>query len=75
MFFYEGVTFMKLEKSNSMCRITKRVIDDFNNLSDRAFMSKYFVRKAVYYRRVKKYGDPYMNAPLAKFAKFLKTLK
>ena len=65
---------MKLEKTNAMCAITKRVVDDFNNLTERAFFSKYSCTKALYYKRVIKYGDPYMNAPLAKLGKFLKKL-
>lgn len=62
---------MKLEKTKTMCAITKRVIDDFNTLTDQAFFNKYSCRKSTYLKRVIKYGDPYMNAPLAKFGKFL----
>lgn len=62
---------MKLQKTNAMCAITKRVVDDFNSLSDQAFMNKYKGSKKTYYRRVMRYGDPYMNAPSAKIAKFL----
>lgn len=62
---------MLLEKTASMCAITKRVIDDFNTLSDQSFLNKYCCRKIVYLKRVIKYGDPYMNAPLARIGKFL----
>lgn len=62
---------MKLEKTEGMCAITKRVIDDFNTLLDQAFFNKYSCTKGTYYKRVMKYGDPYMNAPLAKIGKFL----
>ena len=62
---------MKLEKTKAMCEITKRVIDDFNTLTDQAFFNKYSCRKSTYLKRVIKYGDPYMNAPLAKIGKFL----
>ena len=62
---------MKLEISDSMCAITKKVIRDFNSLTDDEFLRKYAARKIIYYKRVMKYGDPYMNAPLAKIAKFL----
>lgn len=62
---------MKLEKTKAMCAITKRVIDDFNTLSDQAFFNKYSCRKTRYLKRVIKYGDPYMNAPLANIGKFL----
>lgn len=62
---------MKLYKSSSMCAVTKRVIDDFNTLTEQAFLNKYSCKKCVYLKRVAKYGDPYMKAPLAKFGKFL----
>lgn len=62
---------MKLDKTNAMCAITKRVVDDFNSMTDLAFMSKYQCHKSTYYKRVIRYGDPYMNAPLAKIGKFL----
>ena len=62
---------MKLEKLDSMCEITKRVIDDFNSMTNKMFMAKYQCSKTTYYKRVMKYGDPYMNAPLAKIGKFL----
>lgn len=62
---------MKIEKTKAMCTITKRVIDDFNNLTEQAFLSNYGCRKNTYLRRVIKYGDPYMNAPLAKIGRFL----
>ena len=62
---------MTLEKTKAMCAITKRVVDDFNNLTEQAFFSKYYCKKSIYLKRVIKYGDPYMNAPLAKIGKFL----
>lgn len=64
---------MKLKKLDSMCAITKRVIDDFSRLTDTEFLYKYACHKATYLKRVKKYGDPYMNAPLAKLGRFLAT--
>ena len=65
---------MFLEKTKSMCALTKRVVDDFNSLSDKAFFNKYSCSKARYLKRVTKYGDPYMNAPLAKIGKFMSKL-
>lgn len=62
---------MKLQKTSAMCAITKRVIDDFNSMSEQTFMHKYQSSKWTYYKRVMKYGDPYMNAPLAKLGKWL----
>ena len=49
--------------------VTKRVKNEYNSLNDQQFKSKYRVSKKVYAKRVKKYGDPYMNSPLAKFGK------
>lgn len=65
---------MKLNMSKTMCAITKKVVSDFNTLTDRDFLYKYACTKSTYYRRVMKYGDPYMNAPLAKIGKFLKRI-
>ena len=62
---------MLLEKSDSMCAVTKLVIDDFNNLTEQGFLNKYCCKKITYLKRVIKYGDPYMNAPLARIGKFL----
>lgn len=65
---------MKLNVSKAMCAITKKVVSDFNALNDKEFLYKYACTKATYYKRVTKYGDPYMNAPLAKIGKFLKKI-
>lgn len=46
--------------------VTKRVKFDFNVLTDQEFLNKYATSKTVYYKRVLKYGDPYMRAPLGK---------
>lgn len=62
---------MKLGIEKGMSEVTKKVIQDFNTLSDQDFMNKYTVDKIKYAKRVLKYGDPYMNAPLAKFGKLL----
>lgn len=65
---------MFLRKTNSMSSVTKKVIDDFNQMDDRQFMLKYFCSKLTYRKRVLKYGDPYMKAPLAKIGKLLNKL-
>ena len=39
--------------------VTKRVKNDYNNLSDAEFKQKYKGSKRTYARRVRKYGDPY----------------
>jgi 2'-5' RNA ligase len=50
---------------------TKKVIKDHNELTDREFKAKYAVSKTTYAKRVDKYGDPYMNSPMAKIGKKL----
>ena len=61
----------KMTASDSDSTVTKRVKNDYNNLSDAEFFKKYSVTKERYAKRVKKYGDPYMNSPLAKKGKKL----
>lgn len=61
----------KMTASDSDSKVTKRVKNDYNNLSDAEFFKKYSVTKERYAKRVKKYGDPYMNSPLAKLGKKL----
>lgn len=61
----------KMTASDSDSKVTKRVKNDYNNLSDAEFFKKYSVTKERYAKRVKKYGDPYMNSPLAKLGKRL----
>lgn len=56
---------------NNVSSTTKRVIKDYNSMNSREFSSKYQVSKSTYAKRVKKYGDPYMNSPLAKYGKKL----
>lgn len=65
---------MYLMKSESMSNVTKKVIDDFNRMTNQEFLMKYFCKKKTYARRVAKYGDPYMKSPLAKIGKFLERL-
>lgn len=65
---------LHLEKSDLMSKVTKKVIDDFNRMTNQQFMNKYCCTKARYYKRVMKYGDPYMKSPLARIGKFLKKL-
>lgn len=66
---------MKLEILESMCDITKKVIKDFNSMTDTEFLRKYSCHKITYYKRVTKYVDPYMKSPLAKIGKSLLKLK
>ena len=65
-----GGSVMKKELST----VTKKVIRDLTSLSDGEFIRRYSVSKTKYRKRLARYGDPYMYAPLAKFGKFLKKL-
>ena len=60
---------MSPTKSDSS--VTKRVKNDWHNLSNDQFMSKYKTSKDTYARRVKKYGDPYKNGTGPKIARAL----
>lgn len=62
-------TYSKMDIPDSDSAVTKKVKNDFNTLSNEEFFSKYHASKDTYEKRVKKYGDPYMNSPLAKWAK------
>lgn len=61
----------KYQPTSSDSSVTKKVKKDLSNLSDSDFRNKYAVSKKTYMKRVDKYGDPYMNAPLAKLGKVL----
>lgn len=61
----------QIRNSIDYSKITQRVIKDFNTMTDSMFMNKYSCTKKTYQKRVNRYGDPYMNAPLAKLGKFL----
>lgn len=50
---------------------TRKVKRDYNELSDKEFSARYHTSKNTYRKRVNKYGDPYMNSPLAKIGKKL----
>lgn len=50
---------------------TRRVKRDYNSMTDLEFRSKYQTSKETYRKRVNRYGDPYMNSPLAKLGKSL----
>ena len=62
---------MKKIEAKNVCSITRKVINDFNVMTNSQFKGKYYCSKRRYFKRVKRYGDPYMNAPLAKIGKFL----
>lgn len=60
-----------LEYPKGICAVTRKAIDAYNALSDQEFMNLYQCAKSVYAKRVIRYGDPYMKAPLARIGKFL----
>lgn len=62
---------MKL-KAENVCYVTKKVIKDFNSMTDKEFLIRYSCHKNTYLKRIMKYGDPYTKAPLAKIGKILK---
>ena len=62
---------VKLVITKELSKVTKKVFKNFNRMSDQEFMNLYKISKAVYLKRVLKYGDPFKNAPLAKIGKFL----
>lgn len=64
----------KLDINKSDSSVTKRVKKDYNSMDDQSFKSKYKASKKTYAKRVEKYGDPYMNSPLAKTGKRLENL-
>lgn len=61
----------RLSANKSDSATTKRVKNDYNEMTDKEFMKKYSTSKKTYAKRVEKYGDPYTNAPLAKMGKKL----
>lgn len=65
---------MFIKIPSTVSEVTKKVMNDFNTLNDKDFFYKYSCSKNTYYERVKKYGDPYMNSPLAKIGKMLNKL-
>ena len=68
---YKKGDLMDTSKDNGDSSITRRVKKDYNELSDKEFKRKYQGSKETYRKRVNKYGDPYMNSPLAKAGKKL----
>lgn len=51
--------------------VTRKVKQDYQDLSDKQFFRKYAGSKKTYAKRVSKYGDPYMHSPMAKTGKKL----
>lgn len=61
----------RYQATSSDSAITKKVKKDLVSLSGSEFRKKYGTSTTTYMKRVDRYGDPYMNAPLAKIGKFL----
>lgn len=61
----------RMTASSSDSAVTRRAKAAYNSMSDTEFRRKYGVSKETYAKRVEKYGDPYMNSPLAKLGKRL----
>ncbi len=61
----------RYQPTSSDSAITKKVKKDLVSLSGSEFRKKYGTSNTTYMKRVERYGDPYMNAPLAKIGKFL----
>jgi len=61
----------KLTAGSNVSKTTQRAINDWNSMDNKQFQKKYKTDKKTYQKRVEKYGDPYMNAPLAKMGKAL----
>lgn len=55
--------------------MTAYTMRSFNIMSALEFFKNFGCTKQTYWRRVKQYGDPYMNSPLAKFGKMLQRVK
>ena len=64
-----------LSPSGKVSSTTKKVMSDYNKMSDKEFKGKYQTSKKTYAKRVDKYGDPYMNSPLAKRGKQLEAIR
>lgn len=62
----------KLTAKEGVSKTTQNAIKEYNSLSDEEFKKKYQVDKNTYAKRVEKYGDPYMNSPMAKAGKKLR---
>jgi hypothetical protein len=55
--------------------VTKKVKKDLSQMTSQEFRKKYQVSNVKYMKRVDRYGDPYMNSPLAKLGKKKHTRK
>lgn len=61
----------RLAVSSTDSAVTRRAKQNYNTMSDAEFRRRFSVSKETYAKRVEKYGDPYMNSPLAKLGKRL----
>ena len=63
-----------LEVLASDSPVTKRAKICYNAMTNLEFMKRYQCSKETYAKRVARYGDPYMKAPLARVGKLLARL-
>lgn len=64
-----------IKAGGKLSKVTLKVIEDFNMMNGFEFMTKYQCTKPKYFARILAYGDPYMRAPLARFGKFLMSIR
>jgi hypothetical protein len=58
---------MEIKSSDS--KVTKKVKQDFNDMTDRDFQKKYQISKDDYAKKVKKEGDPYKKNTIEPYLK------
>ena len=59
----------RYEAKDTDSSVTKKVKKDLSQMTSQQFRKKYQVSNTRYMKRVDRYGDPYMNSPLAKLGK------
>ena len=59
----------RYEAKDTDSSVTKKVKKDLSQMTSQQFRKKYQFSNTRYMKRVDRYGDPYMNSPLAKLGK------
>ena len=52
----------RIAPNGRVTKVTRGVIDDYNNMDEKAFRGKYATTKSTYLKRLSKYDDPYKHA-------------
>lgn len=60
-----------LASNKSDSKVTRKVKQDYNTMTDEEFLKKYKGSKAKYAKRVEKYGDPYKKSQKSKIGRAL----